>query len=676
MDGQTVLVLVGAALLVAAIVYFQYFYKRQNKTQRTWLLAILRFVTLYTIAVLLINPKAKLQTSFIEKAKLNVVVDESSSVLHLEQAEVVKDLVQKLRSNKEVQNRFEVQEYAFSSALSDSVMFKFAGTQTEIAKNLQELNQITKGSIAPVVLLTDGNQTIGTDYQFIGTNLNQAVYPLIIGDTTRFRDVKIQQLNANKFAYLNNNFPVEAVVSYSGKEDVSSLFTITQNAKIVYRKEVKLTSKQSVQVLNFTLPAKSPGIKAYSANIQALEKEKNIVNNTRQFAVEVIDQKSNILLVSTIVHPDIGAIKRSIESNERSQVKIVTPGENMDLDSYQLVILYQPDASFRTILEKLEQAGKNFMTITGIHTNWNILNQLQKDFTFQTSGQVETILPELNTTFTSFLTDDIDVTSFPPLEGLFGNLAMNASHQVLLYQKIGTIVTKSPLLATMTSEKRRQAVLFGEGIWKWRAASYANTKNFDLFDNFFSKLIQYLSSDKSRNRLNVDSEAFYYGTSGALITATYLTKNYEFDPRATLDIILTNTETDNSRTVPLILYNSNYQVDLSNLPPGKYAYTVRVKGEKLSKSGIFTILEFDIEKQFLNPDVVRLQKLANDTGGVHFFDTQVDALVQQLLADKRYQPVQKNIENVVSLITWKYLLGLLILTLGIEWFTRKYFGLI
>ena len=671
-----VLVLVGAALLVAAIVYFQYFYKRQNKTQRTWLLAILRFVTLYTIAVLLINPKAKLQTSFIEKAKLNVVVDESSSVLHLEQAEVVKDLVQKLRSNKEVQNRFEMQEYAFSSALSDSVMFKFAGTQTEIAKNLQELNQITKGSIAPVVLLTDGNQTIGTDYQFIGANLNQAVYPLIIGDTTRFRDVKIQQLNANKFAYLNNNFPVEAVVSYSGKEEVSSLFTITQNAKIIYRKEVKLTSKQSVQVLNFTLPAKSPGIKAYSANIQALEKEKNIVNNTRQFAVEVIDQKSNILLVSTIVHPDIGAIKRSIESNERSQVKIVTPGENMDLDSYQLVILYQPDASFRTILEKLEQAGKNFMTITGIHTNWNILNQLQKDFTFQTSGQVETILPELNTTFTSFLTDDIDVTSFPPLEGLFGNLAMNASHQVLLYQKIGTIVTKSPLLATMTSEKRRQAVLFGEGIWKWRAASYANTKNFDLFDNFFSKLIQYLSSDKSRNRLNVDSEAFYYGTSGALITATYLTKNYEFDPRATLDIILTNTETDDSRTVPLILYNSNYQVDLSNLPPGKYTYTVRVKGEKLSKSGIFTILEFDIEKQFLNPDVVRLQKLANDTGGVHFFDTQVDALVQQLLADKRYQPVQKNIENVVSLITWKYLLGLLILTLGIEWFTRKYFGLI
>ena len=35
-------------------------------------------------------------------------------------------------------------------------------------------------------------------------------------------------------------------------------------------------------------------------------------------------------------------------------------------------------------------------------------------------------------------------------------------------------------------------------------------------------------------------------------------------------------------------------------------------------------------------------------GGVHFFDTQMDALVQQLLADKRYQPVQKNIENVVS----------------------------
>ena len=47
-----------------------------------------------------------------------------------------------------------------------------------------------------------------------------------------------------------------------------------------------------------------------------------------------------------------------------------------------------------------------------------------------------------------------------------------------------------------------------------------------------------------------------------------------------------------------------------------------------------------------------------------------------LLQDPRFVPVQKSRQNVVPLISLKYLLGLLALLLAAEWSTRKYNGLI
>ena len=46
------------------------------------------------------------------------------------------------------------------------------------------------------------------------------------------------------------------------------------------------------------------------------------------------------------------------------------------------------------------------------------------------------------------------------------------------------------------------------------------------------------------------------------------------------------------------------------------------------------------------------------------------------LKDERYLPIQKSSKNIVPLIDWKYLLFLIVLTLAIEWFLRKYNGLI
>ncbi len=676
MDTQTILLILGAAILALGFAVFQYGAKRKKNNKRSIGLALLRFLSVFVLLVLLINPKFKKQTYYTEKPTLVVAVDNSSSITYLGQEQNAKNVLKELATNTELNDRFEITTYAFGDKVKDTTNFNFSETQTNIANALRDLDQIYGQSIAPTILITDGNQTYGTDYQYTSKSYGQQVFPVALGDTIRYTDLKLQQLNVNKYAYLKNQFPAEAIITYNGTKSINAKFIITSSGNTVFSKTVSLSPTDNSKVISAQLPARSAGVQTYRAMIVPLDNEKNKENNQKQFAVEIIDQKTNVLVVSAMVHPDLGALKRSVESNERSAVTIKKPNEIKDLESYQLVVLYQPDASFKGVYERLKTSNKNYFTITGTKTNWSFLNSIQSNFFYEQTRQKENLLPTLNKNYTTFLLDDMNFENYPPLEGLFGDHVITTEHQILLYQKIGAITTGNPLLATIEVNTKREGVLFGEGIWKWRAQEYIDSKSFKRFDDFFGKIVQYLASNKRKRRLDVNSESFYYGNAGVRIQATYFTKNYEFDRRGHLKITVKNTETSKSSVVPLVLKNNNYEVDLSNLPAGKYEYTVTVDGEKLSRSGSFTILDFDIEKQFLNADVTKLQQAATNTDGKLFFTNQMNDLTKQLLADKRYQPIQKEQENIVHLIDWKYLLGFLILLLALEWFIRKYNGLI
>ena len=153
-------------------------------------------------------------------------------------------------------------------------------------------------------------------------------------------------------------------------------------------------------------------------------------------------------------------------------------------------------------------------------------------------------------------------------------------------------------------------------------------------------------------------------------------KNYQFDERQSLELILRNTISKETSTIPFVLRNNNYQVDLRGLEASKYNFTVRSNNGNISKSGSFEVLEYNIEQQFLNADVTKLNQLATNTNAKSFFTDDLSALTSELISNEAYKPIQKSNKNTVPLIDWKYLLGLIVLTLSAEWFLRKYNGLI
>ncbi|WP_431157727.1 VWA domain-containing protein [Winogradskyella poriferorum] len=677
MQTETILYIIIAGIAALSLALFQYIYKSKINTKLKYGLTVLRSISLLGILILIVNPKVESVNYYTEKPNLVLAIDNSESISYLDQDSIANLAINELRNNSELNDRFEIDTYTFSKELNSTDSISFNKSQTNISSTLSQISQVYKEKTAPIILISDGNQTLGNDYSFMTNTVNQPIYPLILGDSTLYSDLRIKQLNVNRYTFLKNRFPVEVILSYSGQETISTEVKIWRGNSVVFSKTVQFSDTKTSEIINTTLLANSVGVKTYRVELVPLDEEKNKVNNYQNFGVEVIDQKTNIALVYDQLHPDLGALKKSIESNEQRSVSILKPNEYISqIDNFQLVILYQPNNNFNNILREIKQRNLNTFIITGVATDYEFINNTNLKVLWEISNQTEDFQPELNRNYSTFIVDNITFEDYPPLKSEFGGFNFLVPADVILYKTVNGINTGDAMLATYDFDDMKHAMLIGEGIWRWRAQSYLDTESFTDFDNFLGKLIQYLSSNKKRSRLNLDYKSFYNGNDDVIISAQYFNKNFEFDPKASLNIILKNSETDEIRELPLLINGTNYRVDISGIDAGTYTFTVRHTSESVSASGSFQILEYNVEQQFLNADINRLQSLGNNSEGKAFYATERMQLINNLLSDSRYVAVQKSTKNIVPLIDWKYLLGIITISLFFEWFIRKYNGLI
>ncbi|MBC7440216.1 MAG: hypothetical protein H7250_09560, partial [Flavobacterium sp.] len=537
--------------------FYQYFYGNKSKNKVYLLLSFLRFLSVFGILLLLINPKITKNTFETEKTPLPVVVDNSSSIVDLKAKNQSMELFKKLTSNSALKEKFEIQTYQFDSEFKSSDNFNFKGNQTKIDEVARNLKSIYKNKTFPTVLITDGNQTSGEDYIY-SFDANNKVYPLILGDTTTFLDLKINQLNVNKYAFQGNKFPVEVFLNYTGTKNVNANFSISQGNNVLNKQTISFSPSNKSVILNVLLPADKVGLKIYKATISSKEAEKNSYNNVKNFAVEIIDQKTNVALITAINHPDVGALKRSIETNAQRKVTILKPNEIKSLQDYNVLVFYQPNNEFKNVFDTNKLAGINSFIITGTNTDFNFLNQNQTNFSFKMSNQKEDYLADFNTQFNLFALDNIGFEQFPPLQNAFGTITSVGNNNVLLNSIIRNIATNSPLLAFSENGGKRAAYLFGENSWKWRLQSHIDNKSFEKYDIFIDKTIQFLSSNNSKKSLVVSHERFYNSGDEIEITAQYFNKNYEFDDKARLTISVTNKLTKQTKNYDLLKTNNAY----------------------------------------------------------------------------------------------------------------------
>lgn len=634
---------------------------------------VLRGVVFFLLFTLFINPTFKTTSYITNKPKLSILLDNSRSIKFLEQEQVIKDLVANIK-NSQLNDKYEISYYSFGKDLVLSDSIDLNSSQSDIFKSIKTVDNLSKGNHA-ILLLSDGNQTTGKDYEY--AKLKAYTYPVILGDTTKIEDLEISLVNVNKYSYIKNKFPVEIQLNYTGNKTVKTKLQITKNNQRVFNQSVTFDKNNTSKTVTTTLESNKEGVQLYKVNLSPLNEEKNLINNSASFGIEVINEQSEILILSSINHPDIGALRRSIEVNQQRKVNVENTLDDLgQLQKYQLVILYQPTQKESEIIQEILAKKLNFFLITGANTDWSFLNNINIGVNKNLISQTEEYHVEFNPDFYTFQQDDIGFEDFPPLLDVYGEVNFTEEHQGLLYQRINGFSSGVPLLATVKINEQKKGFLLGEGLWKWRSGSFLRTNSFNEFDEFTNNIIQYLISTKKRERLEVSVNRIYKSNEPIVFSAFYVDENYVFDSRAQLILTIKDKTSDFTKSFPFSLKNNSFETIVEDLPFGSYTYTVNVSNQNIKKSGSFDVLEYQIEQQFSNANFNKLKSLADKNKGAVYFPNQISNLEQHLMQNNALQSVQSAATISTPLVDWKIILYIIILLLALEWFIRKYFGLI
>ncbi len=255
MDLSTILFIALAAIFALGFAFFQYLYRSKKRGKDVYILFALRFLSVFVLLLLLINPKFTFTSYTLEKPNLVLAVDDSESIKHLEQEDTLLSILEKLKSNEKINERFELVQYNFGNELKAGKSNEFNESETNIFSALESVQELSRGKETAIALISDGNQTSGRNFQYFKPNDNTNIYPIVVGDTTQYLDMELSRLNVNNYAFLNNRFPVEAFISYSGEESINTRFVIKAGENAIYSENISLDSENNSTIIQAELPA-------------------------------------------------------------------------------------------------------------------------------------------------------------------------------------------------------------------------------------------------------------------------------------------------------------------------------------------------------------------------------------------------------------------------------------
>ena len=132
------------------------------------------------------------------------------------------------------------------------------------------------------------------------------------------------------------------MLSSSTNSETTKL-SVWKSGKQIYEESIYFSTEKNIQKINILLDADKLGVNKFEIRLNPLNEERNIVNNTRNFYVDVIDSKYNVIILEDKAHPDLAAFKSVIDQNKNYNLEIKKLDEKIITDKYQLVVLFGVD---------------------------------------------------------------------------------------------------------------------------------------------------------------------------------------------------------------------------------------------------------------------------------------------------------------------------------------------
>jgi hypothetical protein len=639
-------------------------------------LAVLRWTTLFALGVLLLQPYIIQLIEESELPKLLVYVDDSKSVDQIE-TQSVNTWAYELES--EIGDKYEIQLLNFGELpyrIKDSLQKN--PFETDLGAVVEGANQDFYGdNIGAVIIASDGIQTKGISPLYVPLAASAPVFVIGMGDSTSQADIEVSDVLVNRIAFINNDIQIKTRVKASKAKGETIAIDLLKNGVVVEQKEMVISTNDQGQEIEFMTRAEQLGQNKITIVASVQENERNILNNRKDAFVDVLDNRTRIKLIANSPHPDVAAIKRSIELSNQYEVSITLFEDwdrNVELDDLFVLHGIPADRSQLNAVKKIYTQGKPSWIILTNQTDLAAFNELPFGLSIEgRSRKSDEITGRINEDFSLFnLPESKSMKRLPPVVAPFGDYRLETDMNIALFQQFGDIETDRPLLAFTSQDGVKHGILTAEGIWRWRMALQSRD---NWVESIVRKTVQFLALRQKRTRLEIQIPILIEEQLDVIAKAEAYNESFELTQDA--DVRLTVSDSNgNEFDYVLRSQGQMFELNLGKLSLGLYSWTANadIGEENFEQTGGFTVRENVSEFQRSRADFNLLNELAARNRGSFYHLSELESVKQRLIALDSARPVIHASNKWSDITELKWLAIVLVLILCLEWFLRKFNG--
>lgn len=676
------------AVIVVSLSLFLYrkksWVKEISQLRRITLIS-LRSLGLFLLGILLLGILIKGVDKEIDKPIIISIVDDSESMLNYADSASVKELTKEYlnTANLKFKERYNHLTFSLSDEIKDVDSLCFKNNRTNISHALNKVYDNYYGrNIGAIILLSDGNFNAGTTPLLITEKFKRTpIYTLSVGDTIQKVDHLIKSVINNEIAFLNNKFPVEVTIEGNKTPDKAFKLELLKDGRVIETQSLKHQNDDySLIKATFHLEAKQVGMHEYTVKIEHLSNEFNFENNEKSFFIEVLDDRSKVLLVAEALNPDAGAVKSALISEQNIEVKTVSVNElPTSLEEYDLIVWLDPGVNKNpNDFKKLTDYKKAIWYFITPQTSRTAISSLQLQASINTTGRTDNVGAAFNQAFNLFkLSPETRKTidQFPPLKSHYGSIKYNNSSSTLAFQKVGNIAKNEPLFYFGMRDKNKFAVTYGAGFWSWRLADYQINQSHNSFNELVRKTVQYLILKENTSRLRINLPSIANSEDEFIINGLFYNESYEpiTEPSIHLELKKPNGEKFEYVFLPM---EEEYHLNLGRLASGRYSWRAftSYNNKDFAKEGSFAIKDLALEKQATKANHQLLQQIADNKNGKFEMLSDFQTVIDDIAQRDDIVPVAYESSSYKKLIDYFWLLIAIVFVFTTEWIMRRYLG--
>jgi hypothetical protein len=674
-----------------------------------WTLLSIRALIVAIILTFLLEPVIRSQEKVRNLPVIAWLHDASESMMATEDSSRIKTLLPEQfkgfeRNIPEAEGS--LQAFNFGEGITGSFhpdSLNYNRGETNLTSALKDISErFTGRRLAAVVIFSDGITTSGDNPLYMLDRLGAPVYTVLAGDTVPRKDLSIGDIQVNEIAYIGSEVPVRVLLRSTGYNGEETEVKLLHKGKILDARKIQVRADLPEQELFFSVKPTEAGQQAYEFQVKSLPGEKVLQNNQARFYLKVLENRMKIAVFAGGPHPDLGAIQRALTRFDQYQSEVykrktkssfyLNP-DAKTLQDYDLFVFHNFPAGpqdkewLNQILDRVEKGNVPVLFIAGAQTDMRTDERLLKylgvvpaTWSEQTSEALTYIEPAYHNhaTWTFDSKWDEWLTHAPPL--IRNNSDWQPKSNTRVYGKaiIKSVKLQFPVFAFQEQLGRKNMVIIGENIWRWRTHAYLETQSFDAFDIWLGNCLQWLTTREDKRKFKVyPVKPLFTATDRILLRGEVYDDTYQ--PLSGAEIQLKLQPGDGEEQTFYLSENADkqYSLELFGLPEGTYTFraeTTLKDKTVLKDQGQFSVGKSDIEFLRLTADAGLMRQLAERSGGEVVRLEDLPALADKLLTLETMKTVVDYRIHAMDLNRLLWPLIILFLLFTLEWVIRKWNG--